>query len=88
MIEVGHKSGILISAHKLRKCKRETPAKYTCDLLTVLFSNEELATCNLSGKKGKGKLQKRALDKQKVAAIKSEFYVLIVVICIVQQYFY
>ncbi|XP_011688267.1 PREDICTED: uncharacterized protein LOC105450218 [Wasmannia auropunctata] len=49
MIDLGGK-GVLVSANRLRHCNRNSISQYTCDLLSVVFSKEELASSSLTGK--------------------------------------
>jgi len=70
MLKIGGKSGIFIWAHKLNKCKRKTPVKFTCVIKSAIL-NDELASI-YQEKKEKNRKQKPALNKQKVAVIKSE----------------
>ncbi|XP_036147527.1 uncharacterized protein LOC118647214 isoform X2 [Monomorium pharaonis] len=75
MIDLGE-TGVLVSASRLRNCNRNSISQYTCDLLSVVFSKEELASCSLTGKiantmKGANITPKERLNPKRHEAIEA-----------------
>lgn len=73
MVDLGGKR-VLVSAGRLRNCNRNSISQYTCDLLSVVFSREELASSNLTGKipntmKGTNVTPKARLNPERLEAI-------------------
>ncbi|XP_029157940.1 uncharacterized protein LOC114944929 isoform X2 [Nylanderia fulva] len=78
MINLGGK-GVLVNAGRLRNCNRSSISQYTCDLLSVVFSKEELATSSLTGKiantmKGANITPKPALNSKRLEAIEAHVF--------------
>ncbi|XP_036141147.1 uncharacterized protein LOC118645021 isoform X1 [Monomorium pharaonis] len=78
MIDLGE-TGVLVSASRLRNCNRNSISQYTCDLLSVVFSKEELASCSLTGKiantmKGANITPKERLNPKRLEAIEAHVF--------------
>lgn len=77
MIDLGGK-GVLVSANRLRHCNRNSISQYTCDLLSVVFSKEELASSSLTGKVAntmKGNVTPKArLNPKRLEAIEAHVF--------------
>jgi hypothetical protein len=76
MVDLGG-TGVLISASRLRNCNKNSISQYTCDLLSVVFSKEELASSSLTGKvantmKGTNVIPKARLDPKRLEAIEGK----------------
>lgn len=73
MVDLGGK-GVLVSAGRFRNCNRNSISQYICDLLSVVFSREELASSSLTGKvpntmKGTNVIPKARLNPERLEAI-------------------
>lgn len=73
MVDFGGK-GVLVNAGRLRNCNKNSISQYTCDLLSVVFSREELASSSLTGKvpntmKGTNVTPKPRLNSERLEAI-------------------
>ncbi|XP_025989354.2 uncharacterized protein LOC105201057 isoform X2 [Solenopsis invicta] len=78
MVDFGG-TGVLISASRLKNCNRNSISQYTCDLLSVVFFKEELASSSLTGKvantmKEKNVIPKTRLDPKRLEAIEGKKY--------------
>lgn len=73
MVDLGGK-GILVSPSRFRNCNKNSISQYTCDLLSVVFSRQELASSSLTGKvsntlKGTNATPKPRLNAKRLDAI-------------------
>lgn len=73
MIDLGGKE-VFVSANRLRNCNRNSISQYTCDLLSVVFTKEELASSSLTGKvantmKGTNVTPKARLHPKRLEAV-------------------
>lgn len=68
-------TNVMVNTAQLAKCNHSSISKLTCDLLTLLFTRDELSGSSLTGKVSnihlkKGVTPKNKLDPTKVEAIK------------------
>lgn len=76
-IDLGGKGKYFLNASLIRNCNKSSVSQYTCDLLSVMFTKEELASCSLTGKipntmKGTATKAKPRLDPNRIEAIEGK----------------
>ncbi|XP_067204815.1 BEN domain-containing protein 6-like [Linepithema humile] len=78
-IDLGGKGKYFLNASLIRNCNKSSVSQYTCDLLSVMFTKEELASCSLTGKipntmKGTATKAKPRLDPNRIEAIEAHVF--------------
>uniref|UniRef100_A0A8C4NCI3 BEN domain-containing protein n=1 Tax=Eptatretus burgeri TaxID=7764 RepID=A0A8C4NCI3_EPTBU len=64
--------GVIIGVAELRNCRRSNYQRFTRDLMSVIFTEEDMAKCSVLGKRGvagRGAAQRPPLPYDKVQAI-------------------
>ena len=78
MVSIGR--GITISQAMMENVRRSDIGKMTCDLMSCIFTNKEMAFSSRTGKKnnkikaGKNTSNKKPLDQNKLLALKGNNY--------------
>lgn len=72
-------TNVMVNTIRLARCNHTSISKLTCDLLTLLFTRDELSGSSLTVKVSnihlkKGTIPKNKLDPSKVEAIKCKFW--------------
>lgn len=67
-------TNVMVNIAQLAKCSHCNISKLTCDLLTMLFSRDELSGSSLTGKVSNTHINKGATPKNKLDPLKVGSY--------------